>query len=309
VVVGLSIDSHWRSLAIVSMDTIVSAKVLAAAGDPDADRELERALGWFAHVERLCSRFNPESEVFRLVSQPGQPVRVSPVVFEAIHFALEIARLSDGAFDPTIGVQQARRGFDRDYVTGRHVGGDLPGGSDVSFRDVTIDTDSRTVTLRQPLLIDLGAVAKGMAIDLAARQLDRFEAFSIDAGGDIFVKGHNEQGEAWTVGVEHPRQEGLIATLRLPGGAICTSGDYVRTVGPEGQHHLLDPRTGSAAMGAISCTVLAPDAMLADALSTAAFVAGPVAGMRIIADQAVEGMIVAADLTTAMTPGFERLLV
>src|SRR5581483_12248671 len=109
VVVGLSIDSHWRSLAIVSMDTIVSAKVLAAAGDPDADRELERALGWFAHVERLCSRFNPESEVFRLVSQPGQPVRVSPVVFEAIHFALEIARLSDGAFDPTIGVQQARR--------------------------------------------------------------------------------------------------------------------------------------------------------------------------------------------------------
>ncbi|MFI5266211.1 MAG: FAD:protein FMN transferase [Chloroflexota bacterium] len=286
------------------MDTIVSVQVISER----AAEETQRALGWFGQVERVCSRFDPASEVFRLSTHVGIPVDVSALLFEAVRFAVQVAELSGGLFDPTIGSAQARRGFDRNYVTGQHVA--APDTADaVSYRDVVLDEQLRTIMLREPLLIDLGAVAKGMAIDLAAQELAGFDSFSIDAGGDLYVKGRNEDGEPWRVGIEHPRVPGLIATLALTEGAVCTSGDYERRrPGVEGEHHLLDPRTGQSPQQAISCTIVAPTAMAADALSTAAFIAGPSEGLRLLDEQGVDGMIVSPAFGMSMTPHFERWL-
>jgi FAD:protein FMN transferase len=299
-----SVTSGAHRVSIVAMDTIVSLEVV----DDQAEDEAQRALGWFTEVERTCSRFDPNSELFRLSSRVGEPVEVSGLLFEAVRFALEVAELSGGVFDPTIGGAQARRGFDRNYVTGQHVAPPQTAG-EATYRDVVLDEQRRTITLRKPLLIDLGAVAKGMAIDLAAQELASFDSFSIDAGGDVYVKGRNEAGQPWRVGIEHPRLAGLIATLELTESAVCTSGDYVRRrVGAAGEHHLLDPRTGDSPRQAISCTVVAPTAMAADALSTAAFIAGPGEGLRLLEEQGVDGMIVSPALSTSMTPHFERWL-
>jgi len=297
------IGSPPLSASIVAMDTIVTAKVIGAS--PDIRPALDRALGWFSQVERVCSRFDPQSEVFQLSSQVGHPVQVSGLLFEAIRFGVEVANISGGLFDPTVGAAQALRGFDRNYVTGQRMSPDADGA--VSYKDVLLDSERQTITLRRPLLIDLGAVAKGMAIDLAAKELAGFESFCIDAGGDLYVKGVSECGEAWRIGIEHPRSPGLIATLQLSDGAVCTSGDYARRRSEtDGEHHLLDPRTGSSPRQVISCTVLAPTAMVADALSTAAFIAGPVDGPRLLTAQDVDGMFVGADLAITTTPRFER---
>src|SRR6185295_14473435 len=124
-------------------------------------------------------------------------------------------------------------------------------------------------------MLDLGAVAKGLAIDLAARELTPLENFAVDAGGDLFLGGVNDEGAPWTVGIRHPRGGAApIDSVRVSNAAVCTSGDYERR-SPSGEHHLLDPRTGHPTNEVASVTTIGESAMVADALGTAAFVLGP----------------------------------
>ena len=78
-------------------------------------------------------------------------------------------------------------------------------------------------------MLDLGAVAKGMAVDAAARELAVCGDFAIDAGGDLYLGGVNRNGEPWRVGIRHPRRDGeLIEAVTVSDRAVCTSGDYER---------------------------------------------------------------------------------
>jgi thiamine biosynthesis lipoprotein len=196
-------------------------------------------------------------------------------------------------------------GFDRDYTSGQSTRSATAAPDHVSYRDVRVDAAAQTITLQQPLLLDLGAVAKGMAADAAARELRPFEDFAIDAGGDLYLGGHNAEGNAWTIGIPHPRKPGaLIETVTVSDRAVCTSGDYERrTAGDEG-HHILDPKTRQSATASASATVVAPTAMLADALATAAFVLGPEAGIGLLERMGVEGVIYSPGLDRRATRGF-----
>jgi thiamine biosynthesis lipoprotein len=109
----LQTDSRTVQASTIAMDTVISIQV-AGGGDEGAVRPaVQRALDWFATVERACSRFDPNSELRQLLARPGEPVQVSPVLFEAVRFALALARQTAGAFDPTIGRLLERHGFNR----------------------------------------------------------------------------------------------------------------------------------------------------------------------------------------------------
>jgi FAD:protein FMN transferase len=282
----------------VAMATLVTVRTVRSG----ADEAIGRAFGWFDQVEQCCSRFDSQSELAQLTRQPGVAVAVSALLFEAVRFALTAAKASGGAFDPTIGQSMEARGFNREHRTGAVVHTAVDAGP-ASYRDVELDDSARTITLRRPLLLDLGAVAKGLAIDLAARELQPFEDFLIDAGGDLFLGGRNPKGDPWSVGIRHPRAGGrMIETLRVTGRAVCTSGDYERRA-PAGGHHILDPSRGESAELSASVTVLASSAMLADALSTAAFVLGPAAGIALLEEHGVDGVIVSPELEIHKTRG------
>jgi thiamine biosynthesis lipoprotein len=296
----------------VAMDTPVTVGIARGAGADDR-AALGRALDWFRRVEAACSRFDPGSEVRRLLAQVGVPTRVSALLYEAVAFALAVAAASDGAFDPTIGARQERRGFARDYQTGATTATGLTATDDATapptYRDVVLGPDDRTITLRRPLVLDLGAVAKGLAIDLAMRELvGRGCGAIVEAGGDLLVRGLNPAGAPWHVGVRAPRHpDNLLMTLHLTDAAVCTSGDYERPAAAPGEHHLLDPQTGHSPGALASVTVVTPTAIAADALGTAAFVLGPRHGRRFLTQQGVAGLLVAPDLTTWTTPDFARL--
>jgi len=287
-------DAYVRTTT--AMGTVVTAHVVGrSASGADRESSTMRALDWFERVERTCSRFDPESELMRLTQQAGEAVRVSDVLFEIVRFALAVAEESNGAFDPTLGHTLAAAGFDREFRTGRVVPPrTVDDASD--YHVIHIDEDEKTVMLDRPVSLDLGGIAKGFAVDLAARELleNGFHNFVIDAGGDLYVAGHNANDEPWSVGIRHPRAENeIIETLRLSDVAICTSGDYERvaSTSPAGiAHHLVDPRTRHAASELASVTVIAPGAMTADALSTAVFVLGPVDGIRLLRRQKVDGV-------------------
>lgn len=293
------------SRTAVAMDTLVTITVDSAPAQTEIEPAVERALRWFAEVEAVCSRFDPSSELVRLSTQAGGPVAVSELLFQAIAFALEVAELTDGAFDPTVGGVQLARGLTRDYVTGADLSLPL---APACYRDVLVDRARHTVTLAKPLLLDLGAVAKGLAIDLAARELAAFERFAVDAGGDLFMGGSDTTAPAWRVGIQHPRGDGLLGTIAVVNAAVCTSGGYERAVGGAGdgtdEHHILDPRSQRSPRGIESVTVVAPAAMVADAAATAAFVLGAAAGLRFLEEQGLAGIITTTD-GVLLTPGCE----
>ena len=214
-----------------------------------------------------------------------------------------VAEESSGAFDPTVGHRMEARGFNREHRTGEIVRTAIPPDHDVSYRDVRLDPVRRTITLLRPLTLDLGAVAKGLAIDAAARELEPFNDFAIDAGGDLYLGGLNPQGEPWCVGIRHPRRDHeVIDRLRVSNQAVCTSGDYERKA-PGGADHILDPRTGTSPHAVASATVVASGAMLADALATAAFVLGPEDGIQLLNRLGVDGLIVTPELLRFETRG------
>jgi len=304
----------------VLMGTLVTIHVVR----PRADDAIERAFGWFREIERRCSRFDHQSELMQLTMSIGEAVTASPILFEAVRFAVSVAEETGGAFDPTVGHRMEARGFNREDRTGRTVRTPVAVEGDISYRDVEVDGERRTIRLRRPLLLDLGAVAKGLAVDAAARELQPFTDFAIDAGGDLYLGGLNRQGEPWSVGIRHPRiDRELIDSVRVSDKAVCTSGDYERvvvqtrhdgrvesdrarraTAGSE--HHILDPRTGASPSGVASVTVVGPNALLADALATAAFVLGPAEGLRLLERHGVEGLIVTPALERVETSGLPR---
>ena len=149
-------------------------------------------------------------------------------------------------------------------------------------------------------------IAKGLAVDAAARELEPLKDFAIDAGGDLYLGGLNREHAPWSVGIRHPRLDReLIDSLRVSDTAVCTSGDYERP-GSGAEHHILDPRSGTSPVGVASVTVVAPNALLADALATAAFVLGPVQGLALLERHGVEGLIVTSALECLETPALPR---
>ena len=259
---------------------------------------IDRAFEWFFEIEACCTRFDPGSELMQLCRHVGVAVPVSAILFESVQFALEVARETGGAFDPTIGHAVCRRGFDREHRSGERVEPGIAPDPRATYQDVQLDPERRTITLLRPLILDLGAVAKGLAIDTAAREMQPSVDFSIDAGGDLYLGGRDPEGDPWRVGIQHPhRKDALIDALVLSNQAVCTSGTYERGA------HVLDPRTGSPVTSVASCTVVASSAMVADALATAAFVLGPAEGIALLDRMGVAGQIVTSELQRFETPG------
>ncbi|MEO7891309.1 MAG: FAD:protein FMN transferase [Vicinamibacterales bacterium] len=294
------------------MGTVVTIDIVhdpTHEGDtPGCPAPVTRAFDWFRLVEACCSRFDPASELMSLTSHIGEPVAVSPILYEALSFALAVAAASDGAFDPTVGRRMEVAGFNRHYQTGAAIDSRAVPTTDVTYADVHLDPSAGTVTLRRPLVLDLGAVAKGLAIDLAVRELSPLANFCVDAGGDIYVAGTNAKGHAWSVGIRDPGgTDELIDRLHVSNRAVCTSGGYERRTPDNGGHHLLHPATGLAVDAVASVTVVAPTALMADALATAAFVMaadrGAEGAATWLSAQGVDGLVVSASLERHATTG------
>lgn len=280
------------------MDTVVSLTVVTGRSEEEINEKFSTAFGAFRSVEMTCSRFDRHSELMRLVQQVGKPIKVSDLLYEAIKFSLEVAKLTDGIFDPTVGKQMEMNGFQQHYLTKEIVNSPLMTNLPVSYLDIELDEEKRTVCLWKPLVIDLGAVAKGLAVDLAAKELNSLEGFVIDAGGDLYVSGTTEQMKPWRIGIQHPlRKTDTICSISLSDMAICTSGSYERISPKQSQtHHLIHPQSGNAVTSLVSCSVTAPFAIMADAFSTAAFLLGPDKGIVLLKQVGLDGILVTPSL-------------
>jgi thiamine biosynthesis lipoprotein len=245
-----------------------------------AFREVER-------IDRLMSHYRPESEVSRITRHAGEKaVSVSPETLEVVERALYFSRLSGGAFDVTIGPVFRLWNFGEGKVPeAKTLQENL---KKVDYRKVKVDRIKSSVYLEgRGMSLDLGAIAKGYAVDRACSVLRKegIKNFLVAAAGDLMVSGVKANGVPWTIGIQHPRlPSDLIAKLRPAQAAVSTSGDYKKFFlrGGERYHHILTPSTGLPARQCQSVTIMAPSAMDADALATSVFVLGPKEGFALL---------------------------
>lgn len=255
----------------------------------DAPAAAQAVLGLFQELEGELSEWregSPLAEVNRRAG--GEPVAAPPDLLALVGRAVEIAERTGGAFDPTWAAlwdlwdfQAEQPALPDPEAVGRQA-------ARVDYRKVEIDPAAGTLRLPEPgMKLGLGGIAKGYALDRAAKLLRErgYRDFLIVAGGQVYAAG--QRGERpWRVGIRDPRGDATdaLALLTLAAGtSSSTSGDYERYFVLDGvrYHHVLDPRTGHPARGLTSATVLAPDATLADALSTALMVLGPERGLAL----------------------------
>ncbi|MCM3570422.1 FAD:protein FMN transferase [Neobacillus mesonae] len=291
------------------MDTVVEIQVVinGTASKEAAETKVDRAFEAFRKVEHACSRFSPDSELMTACRNMEKPVPISPFLFEPLKFALEMAKWTEGEFDPAIGKVMEEQGYNRHYLTGTSI--ETPSAdSTAAYRDIILDEQDHTLYLNKPLVIDLGAVAKGFAIDLAAKELREFESFIINAGGDLFAAGMDRNGRPWKVGIQHPiKKDQIIDCIEISNEAVCTSGSYERrNAKMPGMHHIISPKTGYSPNDCVSSTIIAPFAMLADAFSTTAFLFGHEKGKKLIESVGLSGLFITSDLQIVKVGGIQN---
>ena len=255
----------------------------------------------FEAWEQALSRFRSDSELCELNRQPGTPVSVSEVLWNVFDAAWRVEAETHGLVNPLIADALVQAGYDRSFDR-------LSAEESLSLSvqtlspvpvltDVITDSRRRTLQLPRAARLDFGGVAKGWAAREAMQRLAEFGPALFSAGGDIAVSGPRASGEPWMIGVDDPFRAGeYVEYLYIGHGGVATSGkDYRRWWrGGSQQHHIIDPRTGlPAETDVLTATVIAPDAIMAEAFAKAILISGSEAGLAWLdGDDRLAGMLI-----------------
>ncbi len=235
-----------------------------------------------SRLENKLSRFRPDSEVSNINQSAGLGhVKISPEMVEILSFAQLLSEISQGIFDITVAPLVDLWDYKnaKNAPTKPKIRNIL---SKIDYHELVLKPKDRISGLsKRGQSIDLGGIGKGYASD---RCLQIFQQYGISSayisiGGNVSTLGNKPDGSLWRIGIQHPRDDRrLIGAVSVSGKAVVTSGDYERCFFDSQNkrwHHILNPTTGyPAESGLISVTVVTDSAMIADALSTAIFVAG-----------------------------------
>lgn len=241
----------------------------------------EEALAAITRAEERLSRFRPTSEIAWVNARAGgDPVRLTPAVFALLQRCAEIARLTWGAFDPTVGPLVRAWGLRGDPVA------DEPGARSahalVGMHRVELDAEARTARLPEPgMEIDLGGIGKGAALDEAIAVLhEAGVATALLHGGtsSVHIVGEAPGGGPWRIGWRTPGDDTpRMVELDPDRPALAVSAPHGRTAG-DGRRtwgHVMDPRAGAPVPGGRGALVTGPTSTLCDTLSTALLALGP----------------------------------
>jgi thiamine biosynthesis lipoprotein len=257
------------------------------AADPGtAARAAASAVAEVRRIEDKYSRYRESSVVSRInAAAGGEPVFVDDETCGLLDYADACHRQSGGLFDATSGVLRRVWRFDRARVPRDEELAPLLGL--IGWHRVE-RSGSRVRLALAGMELDFGGFGKEYAVDRAAEVLRAagIESALVNLAGDLCVLGPTPGGEAWQVGIRHPRKAGeLIARLPVHSGCVATSGDYERFFEVDGVRHchILDPRTGRSVQGLRSVTVQAPSCLVAGSATTIAMLLGEDAGLAWLA--------------------------
>lgn len=320
----LSAGSPAASLHLLHGETMGTTWSVKLVASPRADlhalhdgiqRQLDR-------VVAQMSTWEPESDLCRFNRSVAGAWQSLPAEFHAVlACALEISDESQGAYDPTIGPLVAAWGFGAaegvQEIPPEPVLGKAR--AQVGWQKLRLQHDPRALLQPGNVSLDLSAIAKGYGVDLVVRHLREIKvnAALVEVGGELYGYGRKPDGSAWQVLVETAPEadDETPCVLALDDIAVATSGDRWHAFQQGGQtySHTIDPRTGRPVEHAPSAvTVIADDAMHADAWATALTVMGATAGLEFARRKELAARFVTHDgesSVIAMTEAFQRRLI
>jgi thiamine biosynthesis lipoprotein len=243
------------------------------------------------------SRFRLHSELSALNRAAGSAFGASDLLFDVVVAAIEAAEATDGLFDPLLAARMAELGYDRTFDAlpafgePRVTAAWTPG----LWRRISLDARHRTIRLPAGSGIDLGGIAKGIAVDAALARLvaGRVPYAAVNAGGDLAVHGTPPGFVAWPIQVE-----GAGQVVTLAQGALATSSILQRRwrIGDQEHHHLIDPRTGLPSAGdLVSASVAGATCAQAEVAAKAALLGGWALGAAFIEREHLTGLLVGRD--------------
>ncbi len=280
----------------------------------------------FADVNSKMSNWDGASEISRFnQSRQTAPVKISSDLFAVMVEANNVHAISKGKFDVTLGPLIDLWGFgsrkpETPFPSKVQIAQAL---ENVGQHDIlSLDTSEKTLTkLRPDVQINLSALAKGFGIDAVAEKLTElgYENFLVEVGGDLRTAGRNERNKSWRVGIEKPQTDAreVKKILTITDMGMATSGDYRNFVETGGKRfsHILDPSTGRPVSHlTTSVTVIADNAMKADAWATALLVLGERAGLQLANENGIAAFFIFRDrnlgeqqYVTVSSHAFEKL--
>jgi thiamine biosynthesis lipoprotein len=317
----LSNTTHPESVLVVRGETMGTKWEISVAGSDlggslreQIERETSRRLN---EIDRWMSNWNPNSEISRFNAyRETNDFPVSDELAALVGYAVEVSRISGGAFDCTVGPLVAYWGFGSGArVDHRPFDEEIEKlMRHVSSRDIRagLDNDTHGGFLRKvdpESEIDLSAIAKGYGVDHVAaglRALDRND-FLVEIGGEVRASGERPGGGPWRLAIEKPLDEGraIHGVVELKDQAMATSGDYRTFYFEENKRisHTIDPRTGRPVDNdTASVTVIAPTATIADAWATALMVLGPDPGLALATQQNLGAMLLVRETDGTISP-------
>jgi FAD:protein FMN transferase len=291
-----------RALGTAAEMVVTDSAVLVAAA--------EILLGELERIDRVASRFRPDSELSRLNAAAGRCVTVSADLFEAVEAAFAMAEATGGLVDPTVGKAMTELGYDRDFDEIRHGrDGDLPSAGPVpGWRSVTFDRANSRVGLARGTALDLGATAKALAADRAAAAVTQQLGCGVlvSLGGDAAVAGPApDDGFAIAI-ADTCTSAAPDESIAITSGGLASSGIGMRQwrLGSRRVHHIVDPATGlpaSTCWRTVSAT--AATCVEANAATTSAVVMGAPAVDWLIC-LGIPARLVTLDGEVVRTPGW-----
>ena len=306
----------------ITMGTSYTVKLLPPGNGIDAASFGKEISTILESVDTRMSTYLPGSELSRLNSNPsGEWIPVSPELFTVLQMAIEANRITEGAFDITVGPLVNLWGFGPDPVPET-----LPDEEQIraaaertGIDKLLLDPETSTLRKARPdLYLDLSGIAKGYAVDRVADYLDSVPAtnYLIEVGGEIRASGHNSSGRGWRIGIEKPdsgdRRVQRIIQLRRSG--MATSGDYRNFYVRNGKRyaHIIDPRTGRPMEHQLaSVSVLHESCAMADALATGLLVLGTEQARIVTEQNGIAAFFLTGsgeDFTESYTPAFAPYL-
>lgn len=262
---------------------------VVANNKEEGDRYIDIAVNEISRIEKLISSWDPNSQTSKVNNNAGiSPVKVDPELFHLIERAIQISKITDGAFDISYAAMDKIWKFDGSLQEMPSEENIRQSVSKVGYQNIILNNEESSVFLRLPgMKIGFGAIGKGYSADKAKDLLmkEGVVAGMINASGDLNCWGRKPDGSPWLVGITNPlNKDKVFSWFPIENSAVVTSGDYEKFVVLNGQRyaHIIDPRTGIPASGLASVSIFAPKAELADALATSVFVMGIETGINLV---------------------------
>ena len=296
------------------MGTVVQVKAYGKNGEKAAAAAIEK----IQNIEKLMTINAENSEIISLNDHAGKgKVQVSEESFYVLGKAIQYAKLSNGAFDPTIGpiVKLWAIGTDKARVPSKgEIDTLLPL---VAYKRLKLSEEGskKYATLeKEGQIVDLGGIAKGYAADAVREVFTKYGVTSafVNLGGNVLAIGNKPDRSAWKIGIQDPFQEkgGYFGIVNITGKTVVTSGNYERYFIKDGvrYHHIINPATGYPAdQHLVSTTIIGETSVDADALSTATYVLGLRKAMELVDSlKGIDAIFVTSDRKVYMTQGLKE---